>query len=110
METKLAFQREEYEQKLIGIVRRLPPERVSEVIDFAQFLELQITKTYDDYLLDEDESREEIAIENAQWDALLATDESQRLLEKMADEALADIQAGRARPMVFTEDGEIAPG
>jgi len=110
METKPALQTEEYEQKLIGIVRRLPPERVSEVMDFAQFLEFQITKTYDDYLLDEDESEEEIAIENAQWDALLATDESQRLLEKMADEALADIQAGHARPMVFTEDGEIAPG
>lgn len=48
------------------------------------------------------------AQESAQWDALLATDESQRLLEKMADTALADIQAGRARPMVFTVDGEIA--
>jgi len=40
----------------------------------------------------------------------LVTDEPQRLLEKMADEASAEIQAGRARPMVFTEDEEIAPG
>ncbi len=47
---------------------------------------------------------------DARWDALLATDESQRLLEKMADEAWAEIQAGLARPMIFTEDGEIAPG
>jgi hypothetical protein len=110
METKLAFPTEEYEQRLIGIVRRLPPERVSQVIDFARFLEIQMTKTYDDYLLDEDESEKEIAIENTRWDTLLATDEFQCLLEKMADKALADIQAGRARPMVFTEDGEIAPG
>jgi len=109
MEKKLAFQTEEHERKLVEIVRRLPPERVSQVIDFAQFLELQITKTYDDYLLEDGES-EEVAIENARWDALLATDESQRLLEKMADEALADIRAGCAKPMVFTEDGEIAPG
>jgi len=47
---------------------------------------------------------------DARWDALLETEESQRLLEKMADEALAEIQAGLARPMIFTEDGEIAPG
>ncbi|MBM3134866.1 MAG: DUF2281 domain-containing protein [Chloroflexi bacterium] len=90
-----------YEQKLIRIVRRLPPERVTQVIDFAQFLESK---------LDEEESEEEIAADNARWDALLATDEAQRLLEKMADEALADMRAGRARPMIFTEDGEIAPG
>ena len=110
MEMQATLQIKEYEQKLVGIVRRLPPGRVSQVIDFAQFLEFQMTRTYDDDLLDRDESEEEIAAENARWDALLARDESQRLLEKMADEALADIQAGHARPMVFTEDGEIAPG
>ena len=32
------------------------------------------------------------------------------MLEQMADEAWTEIQAGQARPMVFTEDGEIAPG
>jgi len=47
---------------------------------------------------------------DARWDALLETEESQRLLEKMADEALTEIQAGLARPMIFTEDGEVTPG
>jgi len=99
-----------YEQKLIRIVRRLPPERVTQVIDFAQFLESRITATSTADLLAEEESEAEIAADNARWDALLATEEAQRLLEKMADEALADMRAGRARPMIFTEDGEIAPG
>ncbi len=99
-----------YEQELIRVVRRLPPERVSQVVDFARFLEFQVIKTGDDDLLDEGESAAESEAENAQWDALLATDESQHLLEKMADEAWAEIQAGQAKPMVFTEDGEIAPG
>jgi hypothetical protein len=108
METQAGSKPVAYEQKLIGIIRRLPPERVSEVIDFAQFLESQ-TKTYQEEL-DEGASEQDISADNARWDALLATDESQRLLEKMADEALAEIQAGRARPMTFTEDGEIAPG
>jgi hypothetical protein len=98
------------EQKLVEIVRRLPPERVAQVIDFARFLESQTDQTSDQDQLDEGESQELMAEGDARWDALLATDESQRLLEKLADEALADIQAGRARPMVFTEDGEIAPG
>ncbi len=108
METQTVSKHVKYEQKLIGIIRRLPPERVSQVIDFAQFLEFQITKTYEEII--DDVNEEEIVAENTQWDALLATDKSQRLLEKMADEALVEIQAGKARPMVFTEDGEIAPG
>ena len=107
METQTVSKSVTNEQKLVEIIRRLPPERVIEVVDFAQFLEFQTTK---DGVLDEDVSEEQISAENARWDALLALDESQRLLEKMADEALAEIQARRARPMVFTEDGEIAPG
>ena len=48
-------------------------------------------------------------IDDARWNALLVTEESQRLLEKMADEALSEIEAGQARPIVFAEDGEIGP-
>jgi len=102
------LQIETHEQKLVGIVRRLPLERVSQVIDFAQFLESQSIETSGDDLPSEDEKA--IMAENARWDALLATDESQRLLEELADAALADIQAGHARPMVLPAEGEIAPG
>jgi hypothetical protein len=107
METQTVSKPAANEQKLVEIIRRLPPERVSEVVDFAQSLEFQSARKG---VQEEEVSEEEISAENARWDALLATNESQRLLEKMADEALAEMQAGRARPMVFTEDGEIAPG
>jgi hypothetical protein len=107
METQTVSKPAAIEQKLVEIIRRLPPERVSEVVDFAQFIEFQAARKG---VPEEEVSEEEISAENARWDALLATDESQRLLEKMADEALAEMQAGRARPMVFTEEGEIAPG
>jgi hypothetical protein len=110
MEMQTDLQTMAYEQRLIKIVRKLPPERVLEVIDFARFLEFQTTSAHGEPVLDEDEGDEEIALENARWDALLATDESQRMLEKMADEAWAEIQAGHARPMAFAEDGEIVPG
>ena len=64
------------------------------------------TKTMQSTIYEQKEA--EIAAENAQWDALVATDESQRLLEKMADEAWLEIQAGQARPMIFTEPGELS--
>lgn len=84
------------EEKLIRIVRRLSPERVTQVIDFAEFLEFQTG----DF-----ESNEN----DAHWDALLASDSSQRLLEKLADETLVEIEGGKASQISFTPDGEIAP-
>jgi NADH dehydrogenase/NADH:ubiquinone oxidoreductase subunit G len=94
------------EEELISIVRKLPPERVLEVIDFAQFLELKT----DLAAALENESEEAVAAENAHWDALLADERSQSLLEKMADEALAEIEAGQGEPILLTEDGELGPG
>ncbi len=79
-------------------------------MDFAEFLLFQLRKLSDEDPPEPIESEEEIAAEDARWDALMATDESQRLLEKMADEALAEIQEGHATPMTFTEAGEVAPG
>ena len=95
-------QAEKVERALIRIVRRLPPERASEVLDFAQFLESQAAKA--------SEGDQEYTEDDARWDALLATEESQRMLEKLADEALAEIEVGQARPMAFSDDGEILPG
>ena len=97
----MTVQTEEHEKALLQIVRRLPPGRVSEVLDFAQFLEFQTAKA--------GEEDTECMEDDARWDALLATEESQRLLEKLADEALAEIEAGQGRPMAFAEDGEILP-
>lgn len=58
----------------------------------------------------ENETQDEIEADNARWDALLATEASQILLERWAQEALTEYQAGRTYPMVFTSDGRIVPG
>lgn len=97
------WQPNDEEQKLMRIIRELSPARLAQVIDFAQFLAMR--KSAEDELEEEDSSAA-----NARWDALFATEESQRLLERMADDALAEIRAGRARPMAFDENGEIIPG
>jgi hypothetical protein len=49
---------------LIQIVRRLLPERASEVLDFAQFLLVQEAKA--------GEGDQEYTEDDARWDALLA--------------------------------------
>lgn len=92
-----------HEQELVKVVRRLPAERIAQVVEFAQFLEYQANQT-------NGENAAELAAADARWEALLASEESQQLLEKMADEAWTQIQAGQAKPMVFTEDGDLVPG
>lgn len=93
------------ERTVIKIMRALPPNRASQLVDFARFLEAQILSEE----LIEKEDAAEIEADNAQWDALLATDAAQILLENLADEALAEYRAGSTRPMAFHE-GRIVPG
>jgi hypothetical protein len=75
-------------------------------VDFARFLKAQ--RLSEEFT--KEETIAEIEADNAAWDALLATDQAQTLLDKLAAEALAEHQAGKTRPMVFTDDGRIAPG
>ena len=84
---------------LIKIVRVLPSSRVEQLVDFARFLEAQILS--EDII--KQESVLEIDADNEKWDALMATDESQALLDKMADEALAEHRAGKTMPMAFNK-------
>ena len=81
---------------------------IVELIDTVQFVTLpdgqemaQISKKDWDALVE--------LLDELHWEDLLAGDRSQQLLEKMADEALAEIEAGQARPMAFTGEGEIEP-
>jgi hypothetical protein len=94
---------QDYEQILINTVRVLPPNRAEQLVDFARFLEAQILTEY----LTQEEDIIEVEADNAQWDALMATNEAQTLLEKLANEALAEYQAGKTNPMAFNEEGQI---
>jgi hypothetical protein len=91
----------DYEQTLIDIVRTLPPSRAEQLVDFARFLEGQI--------LAEEVFGEETEADNAQWDALLESDEGQALLEKLAGEALAEHRAGRTKLLSFDDEGRLIP-
>jgi len=106
MVTQTNLQSSSYEQALIRIVRVLPVERVMQILDFARYIQSQ---TIEDFgVLDEDEIEEEVLADEAEWNAQFAA--TQDGLNKMADKVRADIRAGHTMPMVFTEDGGIAPG
>lgn len=96
---------QDFERTLIKIMRTLPPNRAAQLVDFARFLEAQILSEE----LIQQEELAEIEADEARWDALLATDEAQTLLENLADEALEEYRAGKTRPMAF-HDGQIVPG
>lgn len=97
---------QDHERTLIEISRALPPHRMEQLVDFARFLEAQILS---EELLQE-ESMAEVEADNVKWDAILATDEGQALLEKLADEALAEHRAGKTMPMGFDSEERIVPG
>jgi hypothetical protein len=109
METKLTSQIDEYAEKLIGIVRKLPPERVLQLVDFARFLEAQTTERYDAVLAGEAESEEEIRASQAKWDELLSQPEARRVMREMAREALEDYRTGQTTDITITDDDRLAP-
>lgn len=95
----------DYERALMDIVRVLPPDRAEQLFDFARFLEAQIL-TEELFL---DAEAKEIEADNARWDATLDSDAGQALLEKLADEALAEHRAGRAKKLAIDDVGRITP-
>jgi hypothetical protein len=104
MEKRMHLQPSAYEQTVIGIIRKLPPEHVVQLVNFARFLEFQTTKEYKDWL-----EEEEIETAEEKWDELLAKPEAKRVMREMAREAREDYRAGRTTDIEITEDGRLTP-
>ena len=93
-----------HEQTVVSIMRKLPPERILELVDFARFLALQSAKREE-----ETETEEKIRASEEEWDQLLAQPEAKRVLREMAREAREDYHAGRTTGITTTEEGRLAP-
>lgn len=96
---------QDYERILINTIRFLPRNRAEQLVDFARFLEAQSLAE----ALVQEEGVEDIAAENARWDALLSTNKAQDLMEKMASEALAEQRDGQTKLLIFNDEDRIAP-
>ncbi|MEZ4863146.1 MAG: hypothetical protein R3C14_17645 [Caldilineaceae bacterium] len=111
MKEQAAAESSSQERQLVALLRKLPPERSAQVFAFARFVAYETFKTDELELFDVDEFLEDADTENdAKWEAIFASDEGQTALDRLADEALAEIHAGKAKPMIFTASGEITPG
>ncbi|MDL1965003.1 MAG: hypothetical protein LWW98_11910 [Deltaproteobacteria bacterium] len=111
MEMQTAFQSSVYEQTVINIIRKLPSERILQLIDFARFLEFQIVQKSSDDWLDkqETETKEGIRASEEKWDKLFVKPEAKHVMREMAHEALEDYRAGRTTDIAITKDGRLAP-
>lgn len=94
-----------YEETLLNIVRTLPSAQVEQILQFARYIQ---TQTLDEFAFAGDETPEDIAADEARWDAQFAA--TQDGLRRLADEIRAEIRAGKSSPMVFTKDGKITSG
>lgn len=94
-----------YEQTLLAIIRTLPAERVLQILDYARYIQSQVSEDFD--LLEADETEGEILADEALWDEQFAA--TQEGLKKMAERVRAEIRAGNTQKMVFTKDGRIEP-
>jgi len=93
------------EQKLLQLMRRLLPEQVAEVLDFAEFLAAKNGKAQTDEF-----EEAPLGAGDEQWEKVFAKPEAKHLLRAMAREAREDYLAGRTTDITITEDGRLAPG
>ncbi len=96
------------EQKLIDIIRCLPTECVSQLIEFAKFLNFKRTYGNDEnevgrIVEPQEEGKEDL------WDNLLTQPAAKNRLRELAQEALADERNGRTTEIIVTKDGRLAP-
>ena len=98
------------EREIVAIMHKLPPERKAHVLSFARFLAYETTQTPEYTFSEEDAAlKDEHTESDVRWDELLTSEGGQFALDKLADEALAEIRAGKATPIIFAENGELSP-
>lgn len=109
MKRRKTFQPSSEEQTVIDIMRKLPPGRSSELLDFAEFLNQREAKNNlkspDEQLLTE----AEVSPNDKKWDNLFAKSEAKDVMRELADEASEDYRAGRTTNIGVTKDGRLAP-
>lgn len=94
-----------HEETIINIIRRLPSDRVSQLIDFAKFLENQSSVKKPDG----EDAEDKIHGDEEKWNELFACPEAKQVMREMANEAIEDYHAGKATEIGVAEDGRLKP-
>jgi hypothetical protein len=92
------------EQKLITIIRTLPPSAVEQILDFALFIQERVV--VDDPVIDVSETHAENLADEARWDAQFAA--SREKLRVLGRKARDNFYAGNTTAIRII-NGELAP-
>ena len=93
-----------YEETIINIMRNLPYDRISQLIDFAKFLESRFAVNKPD-----EEAEKEIRAGDEKWNKMFADPKAKLMMREMANEAIDDHRAGKTTEIAITEDGRLKP-
>lgn len=92
------------EQELIYLIQHLPIHRVSQLIDYARYIQYQSQVSISG---EEEESEEAVLADEALWEAEFAA--SQNGLQRMAEQAREQVRSGNFASIRFTQEGKMAP-
>lgn len=95
----------DYEGAITTLIRELPMERAAQLYDFARFLLEESRSVAESPFTEDAISEEELAVEDAVWEASMAR-QADRFAALKA-QAKADVKAQKAVPM-FNEQGEFS--
>jgi len=95
----------DYEDAIATLIRELPTERAAQLYDFARFLREESRSVAESPLTEDDISEEELAVEDAVWEASLARHADR--FAALKAQAKSDVKAQKAVPL-FNERGEFS--
>lgn len=96
METQASYHASAPEQTVIRIMRKLTPERVAALVDFARFLEYRAAEGVSGWPEAARAATDEAGDADQRWDELVARPDAKEVMRQMAREARDDYRAGRA--------------
>ena len=94
----------DYEDAITTLIRELSTERAAQLYDFARFLLEESRSVAESPFTEDDISEEELAVEDAVWEASMARHADR--FAALKAQAKADVKAQRVVPM-FNERGRI---
>ena len=95
----------DYEGAIATLIRELPTERAAQLYDFARFLLEESRSVAESPFTEDDISEEELAVEDAVWEASM--DRQADRFAALKAQAKADVKAQKAAPM-FNERGKFS--
>ena len=95
----------DYEGAIVTLIRELSTERAAQLYDFARFLLEESRSVVESPFTEDDISEEELAVEEAVWEASMARHADR--FAALKAQAKADVKAQKAVPL-FNERGEFS--